>query len=109
MGGKISGSALGAFVVALALSLIGLGADDFAVGVLITPVVFLLLLFAMTQVPIRVSLLGLMFCAFTLENPYEQPGAGKWHSPFFAAGEILLSHLNTATGIKALFFSGMDI
>ena len=63
----------------------------------------------MTQVPVRMSLLGLMFCAFTLENPSEIPSVNRWKSPLYPVGEFLLCHLNTATGIKALFFSGMDI
>jgi len=109
MGGKISGGAIGAFVTAVVLTLIGLGADDWGVSAIIVPLVFLLILYVMTQVPVRVSLLAMMFCAFTLENPSEIPSAGRWASPFYPVGAMLLAHLNIATGIKALSFSGMDI
>src|SRR5260221_2817790 len=102
MGGKISGGPLGAFITAVVLTLIGLGADDWGVSAIIIPLVFLLIVYVMTQVPVRVSLLALMFCALTLENPSEIPAVGRWKSPFYPVGEILLAHLNIATGIQAL-------
>jgi len=60
-------------------------------------------------VPLRTSLLVLTFLALTLENPTDIPAAGRWQSPFFILGSLMLMHLNNTTGVGFLVFSGMDV
>jgi len=106
---RIDGAARGLFFGALALIVAAVVIGSEAVGWLVAPFVFLLLILAMTKVPLRVSLMTLMFCALTLENPAEVPASGRWESPFFVVGGLLLNHINSVTGVKPLFMSGMDI
>jgi hypothetical protein len=97
------------FAAALAIILVALLVGDAALGWLVTPLVLMLLLYAMARSPIRDSLLVMMFCGLALENPNEIPASGAWQSPFFSLGAILLIRLNKATGVEGLAFSGMDV
>ena len=106
---KVDSSALVVFGLAIALMLLGLLIDSEAVGWLIAPMVLLLLIITMAKVPLRISLLALIFCVLVLENPAEVPACGRWKSPFYIVGALLLNHINTVTGVKALFMSGLDI
>ena len=105
----VSSDAKALFGIALALIGFAVLIDIEAIAWLIGPVVVVLLLVAMTKVPLRVSLLTLMFCALTLENPAEVPAAGVWGSPLYPVGGLLLNHMNQTTGVKIMFMSGMDI
>jgi len=96
------------FGLAVVLSLIGIAIDNGAVGWLIALIVLPLLIYAMANAPLRSSLLVLMFCALTLENPSEMPAAGQWQSPLFMLGSLMLTHLKQTIG-GSFFFSGMDI
>jgi hypothetical protein len=96
------GAALG---IAIVVTLIGNG----ALAWMSVPVVLCLAWLAMSRAPVRSSLFVLMFLAFTLENPSEAPASGKYKSPLFLLGSVVLEHLNRLTSIKPLFFSGMDI
>ena len=110
---RLGGGALAATGLAVALTLLGVLVGESMLSVLLTPLVLMLLIAAMVQIPLRYSLMGLMFLAFTLENPAEQPADGRWKSPFFDVGGILLNHMNTVdrslTFTSGIFFSGMDI
>ena len=75
-----------AFVAALVLAVIAALIDNGGLGWMIGPIVLLLAWYAMARVPIRVSMLVLMFLALTLENPSENPAAGQWKSPLFTLG-----------------------
>jgi hypothetical protein len=97
-----------AFGAAIALVLTALAIDDGTVAWIIALAVIPLLFYAMAQAPLRSSLLVLMFCALTLENPAEQPAAGLWRSPLFMFGGLMLTHLKQTIG-GGLFFSGMDL
>lgn len=106
---KVGSDSIVLFASAIGLTFLALLIDSEAVGWVIGPIVLLLIIVVMAKVPLRVSLLALMFCALTLENPAEIPASGQWQSPLFVVGGLLLNHLNTTTGIRALFMSGMDI
>ena len=106
---KAGADAKAAFGLALGLAVIGALIDSGAIGWLLAPIVLMLSWFAMSRAPLRSSLLVLTFFAFALENPSEMPAAGAWESPFFSLGALMLQHLNRATGVGALFFSGMDV
>lgn len=97
------------FAMAIALTILGLALDNEALGWLIGPVVLLLLIVTIARAPLRASVLTLIFCVLILENPAESPAGGLWKSPIYLVGALLLNHLNTQTGVKALFMSGMDI
>jgi hypothetical protein len=109
MAGKLGGDALAPFAISIVLILVALMIGDPTVGMILGAVVMLLLIYTMTKLPLRVSLMALMFCAFVLENPNDLPASGKWQSPFYMVGAVLLTHLNLTTGISGLSFSGMDV
>lgn len=96
------------FGLAVGLSLLAIAIDNGAIGWIIALIVLPLLIYAMANAPLRSSLLVLMFCALTLENPTEMPAAGQWKSPFFMLGSLMLAHLKQTIG-GSFFFSGMDI
>jgi hypothetical protein len=64
---------------------------------------------AAAVVPLRYSMLALGFLALTLENPTEIPADGKWRSPLYTVGALMLAHINLTIPIKALIFSGLDL
>ncbi len=105
---RVSSGAKSAFGVALALAVTAAAIDNAMLGWLVAPIVLLLIFYAMTQVPLRVSLLILMFSAFVLENPSEHPANDAWHSPWAPLGALMLEHLKKTVG-GGLFFSGMDV
>jgi hypothetical protein len=104
----VSSSAKSAFGAALALIAVALAIDSGVVGWMVAPLVLTLVFYAISQVPLRTSLLVLMFCAFVLENPSEQPAVGMWKSPWAPMGALMLQHLKNTVG-GGLFFSGMDV
>lgn len=90
----IPSDARSALVVAGVLVVTATAIGDGTLGLLAGFVTFGLLVFAMTRIPIRVSMMGLAFLAMTLPNPGEgQPT--EWEPPFTIAGAALLTHLNT--------------
>jgi len=105
----VGNAAVAPFGAALGLMALALLIDTEAVGWIVAPFVILLLVVAMTKVPLRVSLLTLMFCVLTFENPAEAFANGRWKSPIYEIGGLLLNHINTRTGVKPLFMSGLDI
>jgi len=105
----LDSGALGMFWTAIGLMFIALVIDTEAVGWLVAPFVLGLLIMAMTKVPLRASLLTLMFCVLTLDNPAEGFASGRWESPLHEIGGLLMNHINTRTGVKPLFMSGLDI
>jgi hypothetical protein len=105
----LDSGALVMFWSAVALVTLAVVIDTEAVGWLVAPFVFALLILAMSRVPLRTSLLTLMFCVFTFENPAEGFANGRWPSPLHEVGGLLMNHINTRTDVKALFMSGLDI
>jgi hypothetical protein len=106
---KVGVDVKGALGIAVLLVVFAAFVGEPILGMLIAPVVFLLAFYMMWRVPLRYSMMGLMFLALTLENPAERPAADYWKSPFFQVGAIMLTHLNRSIDIKALMFSGMDV
>ncbi|MEY4508210.1 MAG: hypothetical protein RLZZ450_332 [Pseudomonadota bacterium] len=67
---------------------------DETLGLLLGLIAFMLVVFAMVRVPVRVSMMSLAFLATILPNPGEgQPT--KLEPPFSMLGKVLLDHLNT--------------
>jgi O-Antigen ligase len=109
---KVGGDVIAVLGLVGLLVCIGTLVDDATVGLLLSPIVFLLLVFAMTRVPLRLSAMGLMFLAFTLPDPMDHSAAPDFEAPFHGLGAILLSHLNTlgrSLGFSWASFSGIDL
>ncbi len=110
---KIGGDVKVALTLGLLLTLGGLAIGDTTLGLVLTPLVFVLGIYAMSRVPLRTSMMALMFLAFTLENPAEAPGYNVFRTPFFTVGAIMLTHLNAVDrsigATSWMSFSGMDI
>ena len=106
---KVGGDVLAALGLAVLLALGAVWVDSGAVAWMVAPLVILLAVYSMARSPLRYSLAGLAFLALVLENPSELPAYGQWQSPIYPIGMLMMMHLNNSTGVKALFFSGMDI
>ena len=98
-----------ALAVAVGLAIAAALIDSGAVAWVIGPVVMLLAFFVMTRVPLLYALLGVMFISLTIENRQEAPAAGRWQSPLFHLGTLMMVHLNQMTGISWMAFSGTDL
>lgn len=92
---------------------LGYAVGDTAFGAVLTVVAFLLLVFVMTRLPLRNSVMTLMFLGLALPNPADCTPVASWRPPFYTIGDIVLSHLNTVdrnfTALSWCSFSGMDI
>jgi hypothetical protein len=109
-GTKVDGAAKGAFAIAVVLTIIATLADDAVISLLLAPVIYLVVVFVMSRVPLRVSMLGLMFAALTIQDASDS-SAAKFEPPFHGVGVLLFTHLNAVD--RSLFgwasFSGMDM
>ena len=106
--GAVGSDVKAAFGVAIGLAFVAALIDVGAVGWLVAPIVLGLAFYCMAKAPIRASMMVLMFLALVLENPSEAPANGKWQSPWFSLGALMLMHLKNTIG-GGLFFSGMDV
>jgi hypothetical protein len=109
---KLGGDVKGALALALVLTLVALGIGDSSLGIAVTFLDFIIFVFVMSRVPVRLSMMTLMFFVFALPNPAEgQPT--EWVPPFSIVGAILLNHLNTIDrsigAFSSFSFSGMDL
>src|SRR5437667_12125439 len=95
------------------LTAVGLAIGDTTLGIGFTIVVFVLLVYVMGRVPLRHSLLAMMFLALALPNPADCTPVDNWDPPFYTLGAIVLNHLNTVdrtfSALSWCSFSGMDI
>src|SRR5262245_1653934 len=98
-----------AFAAAIVLTLIGVAIDSGAIAWILAPFVLGLLFFVMSKVRLLYALLGVMFISLVIENRNEAPAAGRYASPFFDLGVLLMVHLNQPTGISWLSVSGTDM
>jgi hypothetical protein len=109
---SVGGDVKAALALAFALTAVGLMIGDTTLGVLLTPIVFLILLYAMFRVPLRYSLFTLMFLAYTLENPADGPVFG-FQTPWAMIGSIMTNHLNTVDrtigAVSWMAFSGIEL
>ncbi|HTQ04333.1 MAG TPA: O-antigen ligase family protein [Polyangiaceae bacterium] len=108
IGAEVSGAVAGI----AALILVGTLIDDQIVGILVALLVFPLIVFAMSRVPIRVSMMALLFLVLVLPNPSEGlPTA--WRPPFCGLGATLMNRFNSLLREVKLFdlfwFSGLDV
>ncbi len=108
----MNGGVRAVLVIAAALALIGIAIGGTEIGIVVTLLDTILLVFAMTQMPVRYSLYGLLFFVFTLPNPAEGFSINDWAPPFAGPGAILLNHLNTVDrsvgALSFLMISGLD-
>ncbi len=99
--------------VGVSVALIGLCMliGDTLVGMCLGAVIIPLLFYAASRVPIRLSLMPLMFLALVLPNPSEGIMTGKdYFPPFMSLGAIVLDHWNTFDPLLSFAsFSGMDV
>jgi hypothetical protein len=105
--GQWSAMLVAVWVATLGAMVLGAAVDQPILAVV--PLVVAVVLVAIAKAPLRYTLLALAFLALVLENPAENPGAGKWKSPVYIVGALLLANLNTTLPVKALRFSGLDL
>jgi hypothetical protein len=100
----------GALAVAGFFTLCAVAVGDDTVSMLLTPLIALPVLYALFKAPLRHSMYATMFLAMVLENPAENPACGKWKSPFYGLGALLLTHINKTADIPVLgSMSGIDV
>jgi hypothetical protein len=83
-------------------------AGNGSLGAAISPVLLAALLYVIWKTPLRLTLFALMFCMLTLEDPHADLAGGHFKSPLAPISAYLLGNLNSATGVEALHFSGLD-
>jgi hypothetical protein len=110
---RIPTDAKGALGVAAFLAVVATIIDD-ALAVLGLMVVAMpIIIYAMMRIPLRHSMLGLMFFALTLPNPNEGFIWAPWVAPFEKVGWLLTAHWNTidrsASWLKPAIWSGLDL
>jgi hypothetical protein len=77
--------------------------------VALAPLLGVAFLWLLWKLPVRYSLLGLVFLGLTLECPQEIPAAGAFKTPLYALGQMLLSKANDWTYVQPLVFTGVDL
>jgi O-antigen ligase len=108
---KVGGEVIGALALAGALALLCTIAEDAGLALIVVPVTYLLIVFAMSRVPLRLSMLGLMAAALILPDQSDAP-SDKFVPPFHGIGSVLFTHLNAvdrSLGLGWASFSGMDL
>lgn len=110
--GSVGGDVIGALSIAALLILIALGIADSMVSLLLGLLIFPLLAYAMFRLPVRTTMMALMFLAFALPNPAEGTPT-DWKPPFFMLGAVFLTRLNqvdrTFSLLSGVSLSGMDL
>jgi hypothetical protein len=93
---------LGAFASAFILV-----AGNKLVLALAAPVGFLVLR-AIWKLPMKLTVLGLLFLMWTADYLPEGPQSNMWASPLYPIGQFLFLNLSALTGISALRVPGLD-
>jgi hypothetical protein len=111
---KLAGDVKAALGVGIALVCVASAVDNTGLTLAFALPIALLAVYVMSRVPVRRSLLALMFLAFTLQNPAEgNPTEDQWSPPFHKLGAIMLTHLNAVDRSLGFLswcsFSGMDL
>lgn len=91
---KIPIDAMAAFGAVLMMVFIGELAQDAYVGVFLTILAYITMAYAMFRVPLRISILLLIFLALTLQDPTDSTAAPDFQPPLAGTGAILFAHLN---------------
>jgi hypothetical protein len=92
-------------VSTVALIIIGNGNPVLAV----VPLGGLLFLLMLGRMPLRWPVLVMVFCGITLENPGDAPAEGKWKSPLYPLGALLMAQLKQTIPVGALVITGIDV
>jgi hypothetical protein len=107
-----SSSGPGALLLVGVLGALGLALDILTDGnfaAMLAAVLVLGVLVLAWFVPLRWSLLTLLFLGLTLEAPYESFAGYLFRTPWHLAGTALLGNLNLVTHVAALKFTGFDV
>ncbi len=109
---RIGADVYGALGVAFLLSCACILIGDVLVGLGLCVIIVPALIYAASRVPVRMSLMVLMWFALVLPNPSDGIMNSKdWDPPLMRLGALLLDHLNVFD--RQLFgfasFSGMDL
>ncbi len=99
------------FAFAVAFLLVGTVAITIVVGdaaATLAPAALVVLLYALWTLPLRHTMLAIVFLGLIVPNPYEGFANGRLHTPLTTLGGLLLGNLNLTTGIRALNFTGVD-
>jgi hypothetical protein len=99
--------------VVVLLTLLAMFIGDTMVSVCLAMLIVPALFYVASKIPIRYSLMTMMFFAFILPNPQEGVPTDKWDAPLMPIGKVLLDHLNTVDHSFGLLsvcsFSGLDL
>lgn len=110
---KVSAGVRTALTIAGVLIVLGTLIGGSGIGIVVTLLVAILVIYSMTQVPVRMSMFALIFFAIALPNPSEGLPAANYEPPFNGFGAIMLNHLNTVDrsigATSWMSFSGMDL
>ena len=68
----------------------------------------LLLMVAIWKLPMRTTVLGLLFLMWTADYLPEAPQSNMWQSPLYPIGQFLFLNLSALTGVSALRVPGLD-
>jgi len=83
-----------AFGAVIGMVLVGELGQDAYLGFFLTVVAFFTLFYAMFRVPLRNSILVLIFLALTFPDPTDSTAVPNFQVPFAGTGAILFAHLN---------------
>ena len=100
------------FIVFAAAALVGsvvaLFAGDGNGWVALGPLIAFGLLWAIWRLPLRGTLMTMMFLALALNSPLERPHAGRWTPPWSTLCDLLFNNLHHTLHIPFLRFSAME-
>lgn len=91
------------------LVVLGLAVSGGNVVVGLVPLLGVALAVALWKLPLRLPALLIFFLTIFLEGPFERPAQGLWETPLFFLAKLLLTNLNTTTGVKPLAFTPIDL
>ncbi|MEP7051082.1 MAG: O-antigen ligase family protein [Pseudomonadota bacterium] len=110
---RFGGDVKAALAVAVVLTMLGMLIGDTGVSVGLALLIIPALFYAASKIPIRYSLMAMMFFAYILPNPQEGVSTGKWDMPLLQLGKVLLDHINTVDRtfgpLSVCSFSGLDL
>ncbi len=96
-----------ALLIAATLAALLVGNGNIALA--ITPTLAVVALWVVWKLPVRTTLLALVFVMFSVDYAAENAFEGKWQTPLRPIGELLFVNLNSLTGVGALRFQGVDV
>lgn len=91
---------LAAMVGLAVLQGVGVGTADGDAVVAFTPLGWAVTLWLVWVLPLKWSLLALLFAAMTCDDPSDRAYAGRWQSPLFDIGKALFTNVAYFTGFE---------